>query len=183
MLSRGWAFPQPGVGSGCWSLLIRHTLVFPSQVSDVPLKRASRGVLWAVSDAGVNTDLQLAEGSCVSSGCAWLFLLPRTWMLEGSGSSLGCPSHTEESLTSFVPEVKFFFLVKHGNRLESPSLEAFKKPKTHVDSKINYFLPISVCISLLGLLSSGEAGRRVPSGATSAQSWLLELQQPGSAVG
>lgn len=28
----------------------------------------------------------------------------------GSGSSLGCPSNIEESLTSFVPEVKFFSL-------------------------------------------------------------------------
>lgn len=31
-------------------------------------------------------------------------------VVVGSGGSLGCPSHTEESLTSFVPEVKFFFL-------------------------------------------------------------------------
>lgn len=45
-------------------------------------------------------------------------------VVVGSGGSLGCPSHTEESLTSFVPEVKFFFLVKHWNR---PFLEVFKK--------------------------------------------------------
>lgn len=31
-------------------------------------------------------------------------------VVVGSGSSLRCPSHIEESLNSFVPEVNFFFL-------------------------------------------------------------------------
>lgn len=103
-------------------------------------------MLWAASDVGVKTDLQLAEQSCASSGCAWLGFssspAPGFWragdplsplirlgrgVIVGSGSSLEWPSHTEKSLISFVPEVNFFFLVKRWNRLELPSLEVFKK--------------------------------------------------------
>lgn len=88
----------------------------------------TEAVLWAVSDAGVKTDLQLAEQSCVSSGCAWLgfssspspgfwragdplspLIRLRRGVIVGSGSSLEWPSHTEKSLISFVPEVNFFF--------------------------------------------------------------------------
>lgn len=64
----------------------------------------------------------------------------------GSGSSLGCPSHTEESLTSFVPEVKYF-PCKALEQAAQWSRRPWKRSKKRVDSKIPNFLPVCVCTS------------------------------------
>lgn len=93
-----------------------------------PSLRCPAWALWAASDVGLKTDLWLLSGAVSAQAVLGfsfspgpghcragdplppLIRLGRGVLRVGSGSSLGCPSNFEESLTSFVPEVKFFSL-------------------------------------------------------------------------